>query len=189
MASKTSRLVRRTFEEGDATLLTSWLSTDPLELFLTSSSLTFPPTEEEFLVYWRKNKAPDSHEFFSFVERTTGRHVGHCEMKGMSLRHGHGTIATVFIGREARGLGYGIEMLSMMLDFGFRDKGLHRVGLAVHTDNIPALATYVRAGFRFEGTIRDVLRYDNRFHSLAQMSVLDSEYARLVAVHSEDLVL
>lgn len=173
----TTPLIRRPFEETDAAALASWLSSDPHELFLTSSSLKFPLTVDQFLSYWRKNAAPDSHEFFTFLDANTNEQVGHCEMKGMSLVHRHGTIANVFINPSARGRRLGTRMIELMLDGAFQQKRLHRVGLAVHSHNAAALMTYVRAGFQFEGVIRDVLRFEDRYYSLCQMSILESEYA------------
>lgn len=166
------------FEKASARSLANWLSKDPYELFLTSSQFVFPLTEDQFLAYFTKNSSEDSHEFFSFHLREGGRLAGHCELKAISLRHLHGTIANVYVGPEFRGKRLGAVMMDLMLKCGFEIKKLHRIGLAVHTGNHAATSMYLRSGFKVEGTIGDVLRYEGQYVSLYQMAILSDEYER-----------
>lgn len=66
-----------------------------------------------------------------------------------------------------RGRGYGSDALRLLLGYGFRELGLHRIGLTVIDYNHAAIRAYERAGFVMEGTERDfVLREGQRYHML-----------------------
>lgn len=173
---KSSRLVMLPFANEKIGEICRAFSHDPFELFLTSSQMPFPVTEGGFQKYVTEAQSSGSHEIFSFIDNTNESLVGHCELKAISPRHRHGTIANVFIMPNHRGEGLGVEMIRMMLRYAFETRKLQRVGLAVHTNNIGAVTTYVKAGFQFEGVIRDVLRFEEKDFSLYQMSVLASEY-------------
>lgn len=164
------------FASENAPRLCQALSRDPYELFLTSSQMAFPVTESAFEKYRQEAAASGTHEIFSFVDKAREDLVGHCELKAISPRHLHGTIANVFVLPERRGQRLGVEMVRLVLAYAFEKRGLQRVGLAVHTNNSAAISTYLKAGFQIEGLIREVLRFEEKNYSLYQMSVLAREF-------------
>lgn len=163
------------FDIKDSANVVRWVSDSPWSTFLFSSQFRFPLTEEDFKKY--HSNAVSGHEFFSFFDESSGAHVGHCELKAISLHHLHGTIANVLISPEQRGKGAGKAMLQLMLKYAFEKLQLHRVGLAVHAVNERAIAAYRSIGFKVEGEIREVLKFENTYYSLLQMSVLKKEYS------------
>ena len=64
----------------------------------------------------------------------------------------------------------------MIIDFGFREMGLNRIGLSVWAYNERALRTFNRAGFREEGRERQAGFHDGQFHDRIIMGLLASEY-------------
>ena len=175
---KSTKLAMLPFAVEKAGELCEALSRDPYELFLTSSQMSFPVTVESFERQVKEAQRSGSHEIFSFLHRENETLAGHCELKAISARHRHGTIANVFILPAFRGQGLGVEMIRLMLEYAFTEKKLHRVGLAVHTNNLPAVATYIKAGLQIEGVIREVLRFEEKNYSLYQMSILEREFRK-----------
>lgn len=173
---KSRNLVMLPFAREKAKPLYEALSRDPYELFLTSSQMAFPVTAESFERYVSDAERSGTHEIFSFLDKHNETLAGHCELKAISTRHLHATIANVFILPSHRGKGWGVQMIQQMLQHAFETKGLQRVGLAVHTNNTPAVAMYIKAGLQIEGTIRDVLRFQEKNYSLYQMSILSREW-------------
>jgi RimJ/RimL family protein N-acetyltransferase len=75
-----------------------------------------------------------------------------------------------------RGKGYGSEMLQLVLRFGFHELNLHRIQLTVFGYNTAAIAFYEKAGFQYEGTHREFLRRDGRWHDMLLYGLLSHEW-------------
>jgi RimJ/RimL family protein N-acetyltransferase len=78
---------------------------------------------------------------------------------------------------ESKGKGVGRRALGLILDFAFDEIGAHRVWLDVKTHNDRARRAYEAVGFVQEGILRDALRCNGRYESLAVMSMLEVERA------------
>ncbi len=72
--------------------------------------------------------------------------------------------------------GYGTDATRTMLRFAFEGLNLHRVELEVMDDNARARRCYEKAGFRYEGTRRQVVFLEGRYHDAHLMSVLQEEF-------------
>lgn len=158
--------------------IAKWLSSDPFELFLTSSSLSFPVLPEAFHEYYEgSTREPGAHDFLEVYHMASGQHIGHFELKGVSARHRSGTIAHVLLGaQEFRSRGLGKDLCELMVRYGFEHRKLFRLSVSVHTCNHRAITAYVHGGFVFEGIVRDVVEYEGKRFSLYQMSLLRSEW-------------
>lgn len=160
--------------------LATWMSADAFDLFLTSSSLTFPVTAKALEEYHRASTAPPgTHEFLEVYHRQSGQHIGHFEIKAISRRYRTGTLAHVLLGaKEFRGKGLGKELCDLMVRYGFECRDLYRLSASVHVCNRPAVAAYVMGGFVLEGVVRDVVEFHGKRYSLYQMSILKPEWQR-----------
>jgi RimJ/RimL family protein N-acetyltransferase len=76
---------------------------------------------------------------------------------------------------DSGGHGYGSDAAALMVRYGFREMGLHRIHLQVWAYNERAQKTYLRAGFREEGRARDAVFHDGRWHDEVLMSVLETD--------------
>ncbi|WP_216634058.1 GNAT family N-acetyltransferase [Hymenobacter taeanensis] len=85
----------------------------------------------------------------------------------------------MFIAPEARGRGFARRMLVEALRFGFEQLHLHRITLGVYDFNTAAISAYTRAGMQREGLFRDVLKYNDEYWSLLEMSMLQPEWQAL----------
>lgn len=75
------------------------------------------------------------------------------------------------------GRGRGAALLEAVLDWAFRERGVHRVDLDVFADNVRARRAYSRAGFVEEGVLREAhLGADGRFRSMVLMAMLRPEW-------------
>lgn len=87
------------------------------------------------------------------------------------------TDLTLIIGdSEARGKGYGSEVMQMMLEYAFGYLNFHRVSIGVVGFNEKALRFYEKTGFRREGIQRDGYFYNHRYYDFVMMSILEDEY-------------
>lgn len=72
--------------------------------------------------------------------------------------------------------GYAEEIFGYVLDYLFRQLGLHRVGLVTLADNAPAIALYRKLGFAEEGRERQAIFRDGGFKDLVAMGLLAREW-------------
>lgn len=79
------------------------------------------------------------------------------------------------VGPHAYGFGYGTEAIRLVLDYAFDVAGLHRVELEVYDFNPRARHVYTKCGFIEEGTRRDALLWDGKWHDAITMAILATD--------------
>jgi RimJ/RimL family protein N-acetyltransferase len=88
--------------------------------------------------------------------------------------------------RESWGKGYAREALSVLLGYLFQshdDNGLemHKVKLAVFSENAAARRVYQACGFREDGILRDDMFRAGEWHDQILMSILEDEFREIRA--------
>ena len=83
----------------------------------------------------------------------------------------------IALGREYIGRGYGTDAMRVIVDYGFREMGLHRIQLGVALFNTAGIRAYQKAGFVEEGRCRESVLHDGRWYDEVLMSILDHEWA------------
>jgi ribosomal-protein-alanine N-acetyltransferase len=81
--------------------------------------------------------------------------------------------------RDDWGRGYATEAAALMLDFGFRTLGLHRIQAACGPDNRPSQRLLATLGFTLEGRIRDHVFTNGAWRDSLLYSVLDHEWTTM----------
>jgi ribosomal-protein-alanine N-acetyltransferase len=143
-----------------------WFGVDPMRT----------PTEAEALVEtfaaWRK--APNPGTRWGLERIADGALIGSCGLFAWNRKAD--SCATGFeLARSAWGEGYMQEALAAALAWGFTAMELNRVGAQVHPDNTHSIRLVEKLGFRREGLLREVARWNARYHDLAQYSLLRRE--------------
>lgn len=81
----------------------------------------------------------------------------------------------VYIHQDFHGVGMGFAMTEKILSEA-RRRELHRVGLEVVEDNVPAVQLYKKAGFEIEGTLKDgYFGEDGEYYNILVMGLLLSK--------------
>lgn len=146
--------------------------------------LQHAPENRRFIVPYDKNFHTeiinsDNAEKLDVIieERATGKSVGYfmvCELdnpfNGVEWRH-------VIVGKK--GIGYGREGLTLLMEWSFGVKKFHRGWLDCKPNNEVALRLYERCGMKREGVMRDVIWIDGAYEDLVMLSILDGEYFAL----------
>jgi RimJ/RimL family protein N-acetyltransferase len=102
--------------------------------------------------------------------------VGHVSVFGIRAKN-RNAIVGISIGREHIGRGYGTDAMRVIVSYGFRELGLHRIGLSVSEFNQAGIRAYQKAGFTVEGRRRESVLHDGRWYDNVLMSILDYEWA------------
>lgn len=170
------------FGPDDFQQLINWISDERLLANWSGAMFRFPLTHESLDWYVTDtNQIPTSDAFvYKAIDVETGAVVGHISLGGISQKNNSARISRVLVGHTAqRGKGYCTEMIKAVLKIAFEDLKLHRVGLGVYDFNEAAIRCYKKVGFKTDGVLRDVLKWEEEYWSLAEMSILEEEWSAL----------
>lgn len=98
-------------------------------------------------------------------------YVGQCSINQIYWPARNGRVFLVVRKDKQRG-GRGAAALSALIDRAFGEIDLHKLWLIVRRDNRRAQAMYLRAGFEFEGTLRDEYCVNGHFFDMVRMGIL-----------------
>lgn len=79
-------------------------------------------------------------------------------------------------GEENRGKGYGTEALRLMTRYLFEWKGVNRVRLTIHTENIASRRIAEKVGYQEEGIARGAWFHRGQHHDVVVVAVLRDEF-------------
>jgi RimJ/RimL family protein N-acetyltransferase len=110
--------------------------------------------EREVAIDWAVVEPPD--------ERTV---LGRAGLNQIDLPEGVGEVA-YWVLPEHRGHGIAMRATCVLADWAFDQLGLHRLGLLHSTRNEASCRVADRAGFRYEGTLRDDALHGDGWHDM-----------------------
>lgn len=170
------RVRLRGVRDDDLPTLAKW-EMDPGRM-TTQSNWVVPSSEaaaRERIAKWTANEKDD----LGFAIETLGDTpvlVGNLGLWGARPKDRCATLG-IALGREHVGRGYGTDAVRVIVNYGFREMGLHRIQLVVAPFNPAGIRAYEKAGFVVEGRRREVVQHDGRWYDEVLMAILDHEWA------------
>jgi RimJ/RimL family protein N-acetyltransferase len=138
---------------------------------LSKEALQFglPPYDQPRLERWVSGLGGGSILLAFGGERVVG--VAMVFGRGLARLKGVGEFV-IYLHQDYHGQGLGTFLTHVILQEA-KSKGFHRVGLEVVADNAGAIKMYERAGFVYEGRLRDAFFGDDeKYHDQLIMSIL-----------------
>ncbi len=169
------RVRLRGIRDEDLPVVAGWLM-DPA-IRATNSASAAPlsaASAREDVARWSANQTADAGFSIETLDDEPTL-VGHIGLFGAGVRDRCGTVG-ILLGRQFVGRGYGTDAVRVVVSYGFREVGLHRIQLGVWSFNARAIAAYRKAGFVEEGRRREVVQHDGRWYDEILMSILDHEW-------------
>jgi RimJ/RimL family protein N-acetyltransferase len=111
---------------------------------------------------------------YFIAQDDSGNALGYVILRGVQSEHRNIELKRVVM--HSPGHGYGKQALRLLLKKVFEEFGTHRLWLDVFESNIRAQHVYRSLGFQQDGTFREAVYRDGKYHSLLLMSLLDHEY-------------
>jgi len=163
----------RPLEKGDLSALQKWVN-DPL--IMRRMGIDGRRTKEMQRRWFADLQNDDGREVWAVCHGENKSHIGNVSLYDIDRKHGHAGLA-VFIGDEAdRGKGYGGTAVRLMLEYAFRDMGLHRVYCKTEESFPGALRLYESIGFTREGVLREHERFGDRYVDKVLYGILEYEF-------------
>ncbi|MEW6279257.1 MAG: GNAT family protein [Candidatus Eremiobacterota bacterium] len=107
--------------------------------------------------------------------RSGAQLAGLAQLCGISAVH-HNAELRIRLGPEFLGRGLGTRATRLLLHLAFADLSLERVYLWVQARNERAIRSYLKCGFRVEGTLRRHSFVDGEFRDILAMGILAGEF-------------
>lgn len=168
------RLARR--EDADAYFSQNYAPLDPEVARLTGCRERF--TREEVVSFFLACVgAEDRYDFL--ILSPEGRIIGESVINEIDPQLRCANFRIALFQREHRGRGIGSWAVRATRDFAFGALGLHRLSLDVFSFNPRAEQTYLAAGFRREGVLRDAVRDGTGYGDDILMALLEDEWRAL----------
>lgn len=171
------RIYLRPVEASDATAdYVSWLNDAITTRFMESGY--FPNTLDSVAEYIASHSGLRDCLFLAIVLRDGDRHVGNVKLEPIDWVHRSAEFGIMIGDPAARGHGIGTEATVLVLRHAFDRLNLHRVALGVVADNLPAIRSYEKVGFREEGSFRQAILREGRFLDLKRMAILAPDFRK-----------
>ena len=166
------------FDQSDFQQLISWIKDEELLTIWSGNLFRFPLTTNSLEWYIKDTNVKDSSDAFVYkVVNAEGVSIGHISLGGISWQNRSARITRVLVGDTAqRGAGFCQHMMKAVLQVAFDELDLHRVSLGVYENNMSAARCYEKSGFVTEGVNRDILWYKDKWWSMIEMSILETEW-------------
>jgi len=110
------------------------------------------------------------------IETSEGEHIGSIGLHTINWKDRNAELGIVIGEKAYWGRGYGTDAIRVLLRVAFEEMNLHRVYLRVDADNTRGIRCYEKCGFREEGTLRDAIFREGRYHDQLVMSILRPEF-------------
>lgn len=163
------KILLRPITFDDTSLIVKWRNNPSvMKNFIFRETFT-----EEMHKNWMNTKVATGQVVqYIAVEKDTNRPIGSVYYRDVDFNNKSAEFG-IFIGEDdARGKGYGKEITSLFIDFGFANLGFHRIQLRVLAGNEAAYKTYENAGFVKEGVFHDMEKLDGKYHDVIFMAIV-----------------
>lgn len=160
-----------------------WQAYQDLDLQLSTDGDAPPVSDVQTRTFWEDIITdPDSELRYFAIEPLadgySGQFVGACSLQHIDMRNRYAELAIWMAAPHFRGLGYGTDAVQILLRYAFDVVRLDKVQLGVYDFNEAGLRSYERAGFRYEGRLRQMIYYEGRYWDEWPMRVLRVEWER-----------
>lgn len=165
----------RPYKPSDAKNLLSWWKEVPEEIFVmwSNGKFEYPLTMKQLEAYFQTWCVDEERGWLMTALDETGNPVGHFIMRladyeAESIRFGF-----IIVDPNARGKGYGKEMIRLALKYAFEVLGMKRATLGVFENNPSAKACYEAVGFTAKEYVADYLIYKGTIHAAYEMEAVN----------------
>jgi len=179
----------RSIEEIDLPQLANWRNQPELR----HRTREYRLLSEQDQVLWFKSLATDESQMLFVVETHYDRlamdppdldsALGVAGWTNINWRDSSAELSIYIGAPEARGKGFGRDVVNTLLGYAFEEMSLYRVWLEVYEFNQAGVNLFKKCGFQEEGRLRDaVYRKGRRWDSII-MSMLRMDYAKVAPIN------
>lgn len=134
----------------------------------------FPVNRDDLLRYF------ESHDrnavLFAVCDKKTQTRIGNARLSLIDWVHRTATYGRLLGHPDYQSRGYGSDALIQLLRFGFHHLGLNRIWSSATASNVASLMSNEKVGMVREGTLRQYLYFNGRYHDTIMLSMLRTDF-------------
>lgn len=153
----------------------SWIKTEADMVQWAGSAFSWPLTQKQFSEHLKAAKTQPP-TLYPFTLCKKDELLGYCEISDYIRKYDSAMLSRVIIAPGKHGKGLGEFMIKEVLQFGFGELGLNRIGLGVFDFNHAAIKCYSKVGFVHEGIKRESAKVGDSSWNCHLMSILKREW-------------
>ncbi len=171
------RVRLRRLERTDLPALHRWMNDRDVMAwarFSPDHMVSLSALEKDF----EKELTGEDRERATFVieERASGRPLGWCTARTGDRKHVNANLGIGLGEKEFWGKGYGTEAVGLLLEVVFDQQAWHRAELYTLAENLRAIRSAEKVGFRRCAEERESAFYNGAYHNVIEMELLRSEW-------------
>ncbi len=176
MESTTERLILREFSENDWPDVLAY-QTDRLYLRYYAWTERTPEAVQDFIQMFiaQQQEQPRTKFQFALVLKSSNQLIGNCGIRKASADASEADIGYE-LSPEHWGRGYATEAARAIVEFGFRELGLHRIWSWCIADNVGSARVLQKLGMQPEGRLRHKEHFKGRWWDTLLFAMLDYEW-------------
>lgn len=165
----------RNLEETDIEHFYSWINAKEVIKYSLSAFQNMRNINE--VAFWYDGLLSDESSYTQIIINDDNKNViGYAGIAKIDKVNFSGEYFILIGDKSYHNKGIGAHVTKEIIKIGFEELNLNRIMLTVFEKNIGAFKAYCNAGFKIEGTLRQVSYRNNEFHNKIIMSILKQEY-------------
>lgn len=174
---KTERLIMRPMREGDAADMYDYAHREDVTAYLLWSPHPSVSYTRDYLKYIESRYTAGDFYDWAVIEKESGKMIGTCGFTKIDAPNNVGEIGYV-LNPDFHGKGYGTEVASEAVRFGFDILGLHRIEAKFMEGNRSSRHVMEKLGMTFEGYSRDALFVKGKYRTVGVCALLAEDYRK-----------
>jgi UDP-4-amino-4,6-dideoxy-N-acetyl-beta-L-altrosamine N-acetyltransferase len=166
-----SKIQLKKITKSDLKLLIEWRNSNKIFLYNTQYFLLNLKMQME---WFNSLQNDSSRKMFMILHENVK--IGICGLIDIDYKNKNANIAIIIGKTQLHTKGLGTMALSNLLNYGFKELGLHRIGADVIEYNKSSIRLFEKSKFKIDAVQRDVIWRNNRWWNMYSMSILKDDF-------------
>lgn len=163
---------------NDLSAYAQWLNDQETTLYMGSGRFpTSVSALKKYIISYQEN--PDGILLGIFTKKPR-KHIGNITLHMIDWRNRYGEIGIIIGDKKARGKGYAVEAIRLVVEHAFNKLNLNKVCAGMIEGNEASRKAFLRVGFKEEGRLRDHFYVNGAYHDCYRLGILKKEYFKAV---------
>jgi UDP-4-amino-4,6-dideoxy-N-acetyl-beta-L-altrosamine N-acetyltransferase len=171
MMDSKSKIQLKKITKSDLKLLIEWRNSNKIFLYNTQYFLLNLKMQME---WFNSLQNDSSRKMFMILHENVK--IGICGLIDIDYKNKNANIAIIIGKTQLHTKGLGTMALSNLLNYGFKELGLHRIGADVIEYNKSSIRLFEKSKFKIDAVQRDVIWRNNRWWNMYSMSILKDDF-------------
>lgn len=166
-----SKIQLKKITKSDLKLLIEWRNSNKIFLYNTQYFLLNLKMQME---WFNSLQNDSSRKMFMILHENVK--IGICGLIDIDYKNKNANIAIIIGKTQLHTKGLGTMALSNLLNYGFKEIGLHRIGADVIEYNKTSIHLFEKSKFKIDAVQRDGIWRNNRWWNMYSMSILKDDF-------------